>query len=211
MKDLSMFNSVKQALEQVVAESDVNNGTQGITLIAHFWSQEYVFDEKRENLRTEIARAVLQSRLEDVKKLQSEMDALPKPKIVMEFKLLEPIARLQGTKIISDGEKTYKISMENVTSLYVPEDAVHLGLLEYEETDTVLKDSMGRDSQVINLRIKKGIIDVAAAVLDRNDKMVRNKRAYVTAISYSAMQVAGRLMNNERMAKRRRYGFDEQA
>jgi hypothetical protein len=210
MKDLSKFAVVKQALEQIVAESDVNNGTQGAELLAHFWQQEYIYDETRDKLRNEIAKAVLQSRLDDVKKYQDEINKLPKPKIVMEFKLLTPIPRLQGTKVITDGEKTFKIHMENVSSIFVPEDAVKLGLLEYEETKDVARDAQGRETTVIKLRIKKGLIDVAAPIVDRFDKVLRPKRAYVTAISYGAMQTAGRLMNQEKQNKRRRTGFDEQ-
>lgn len=210
MKDLSKFEIVKTALSQIVAESDVNNGTKGIQLLAHYWASESVFDQEREDLRVEVAKCVLNGRIDEVKKLQKQMDALPKPKIVMEFKLLMPIPRIQGTKIISDGEKTFRISMENVTSLYIPEDCVHLGLLEYEETNDSMKDSMGNEAKVIKLHIKKGIIDVAAPITDRFDKVIRQKRAYITPISYAAMQIAGKVMYNERLSKRRRFGFEEQ-
>lgn len=210
MKDLSKFNVVKQALEQIVAESDVNNGTHGAELLAYFWQQEYIYDEKRQTLQNMLAKAVLGSDLELVKAYQKDLEKLPKPKIVMEFKLKTPIPRLQGTKVITDGEKTFKIHMENVTSLFIPEDAVKLGLLEYEETKDTAKDAQGRETTIIKLHIKKGLIDVAAPVVDRFDRVLRPKRAYVTAISYGAMQTAGRLMNQERMNKRRRTGFDEQ-
>ena len=209
MKDLSKFEVVKQALEKVVAESDVNNGTQGTEILCYYWQQEYIHDENRQNIQNNIAKSVLSGDIEGVKKFQKQLETLPKPKIVMEFKLLNPIPRIQGTKIISDGEKQYKIHMENVSSLFVPEDAVHLKLLEYEETADVLKDAQGRDSTVIKLHLKKGIIDVAAPIIDRFDRVLRPKRAYVTAISYFAMQTAGRILNNERQAKRRRTGFDE--
>src|SRR5688572_18046143 len=128
MKDLSKFQVVKAALEQVVAQSDVNNGTQGAELLAHFWTNDYAFDEKRQATQTELAKAVLQGRVDDAKKLQKELESLDRPKIVMEFRILTPIPRIQGTKVITDGEKTFKISMENVTSLFIPEDAVKLGL-----------------------------------------------------------------------------------
>lgn len=210
MKDLSKFESVKKALEQVVAESDVNNGTQGLTLLAHFWEQEYVFDQTRQDLQTKIAQKLLSGTVEGVKELQKQLEGLSKPKIVMEFKLMEPIKRIQGTKILHDGESTYKISMENVTNIFIPEDAVALGLLEYEETEDVMRDSQGRETTVIKLHIKKGLIDVAAPILGKNEKVMRPKRAYVTAISYRAMQIAGELMNKERLGKRRRYGFDQE-
>lgn len=210
MKDLSKFQTVKQALEQVVSASDVNNGTQGVTLVAHYWQHESIFDRKRQDLQTLLAKAVLTGQLEDVKTHQKELEKLPKSKIVMEFRLLEPIPRIQGTKVMHDGEKTYKISMENVTSLFVPEDAVHLGLLEYEETADKMTDAQGKEATVIKLHIKKGIIDVAAPITDNLGKIMRPKRAYVTAISYHAMQIAGRVMNNEKNNKRRMYGFEQE-
>jgi hypothetical protein len=210
MKDLSKFAVVKQALEQVIAQSDTNNGTTGAELLAHFWQNDYVFDEKRQAAQTALAKAVLEHRIDDAKKLQKELESLDRPKIVMEFRILTPIPRIQGTKVITDGERTFKISMENVTSLFIPEDAVKLGLLEYEETEEVVKDAQGRDTTVIKLHIKKGLIDVAAPVVDRYGRVLRPKRAYVTAVSYGAMQVAGRVMRNEQNAKRKRTGFEEQ-
>ena len=210
MKDLSKFAAVKQALEKVVQESDVNNGTQGLELLAHFWSQENVFDQTRQDIQTNMAKAVLAGSLELVKQYQDELAKLPKPKIVMLWKLITPIARLEGTMIRHDGQKPYKISMENVTMLYIPEDAVKAGLLTYEETDQRETDMQGREAIVVKLKLVKGIIDVAAPVQDRFGKEVRPKRAFVTIISYRAMQIAGQIMGREKAEVRKRYGFDEQ-
>jgi hypothetical protein len=210
MQPLSNFPTVVEALKQVVAESDVNNGTQGVELMAHFWQQEYVYDEARETIRTDIAKAILQNRLDEVPALQAKLEALERPKVVMEFKLLTPIPRINGTKVMYDGQKTYKLTMEHVTSLFISEDVVKLGLLEYEETEDMAKDAQGRDAKVIKLRLKKGIIDLTAPIRDRKGAEIRPKRAYVTAISYAAMQVAGKIMYNEQLNKRRLYGYDEQ-
>lgn len=210
MKDLSKFKQVQEALKQVVAESDVNNGTQGQEFLAHFWSQENVFDQARQDIQMKMAQAVIGGQLDVVKQLQEQLNILPKPKIVMLWKLLTPIPRLQGTMIRHDGDKQFKLQMENVTILYIPEDAVHLGLLEYEETEEIAKDMQGRDATVVKLRLKKGIIDVAAPILGRGDKEIRGKRAFVTPISYRAMQISGEVLSRERTNKRRRYGFDEQ-
>ena len=211
MKDLSTFETVKQALNQVVKESDINNGTQNVELVGHFYQQEYIFDKDKQDLQLELTRAVLASDISKIKQLQTDMEKLPKPKIVMEFKLLTVIPRLQGTKILSDGDKQYKISMENVGSLFIPEDAVHLGLIGYDETEEKARDAQGRETPIIKFVVQKGIIDVAAPIVDRFDKVIRPKRAYVTAISYGSMQLAGKLLNTERLSKRRRFGFDEQA
>ena len=211
MKDLSNFDAVKAALEQVVAQSDVNNGTQGIELLAHYWTYDHMFDKRKAELQTDVARAVLAGNLDVVKLKQTELEGLPKSKIVMEWRLLTPIPRLTGTKIVTDGDKTYKLSMDNVTTLYIPEDAVKLGLLEYEETEDKAHDMMGKETSIVKLHLKQGIIDIAPPVLGRGDKELRGKRAFVTAISYRAMQTVGEILNRERNAKRKRYGFDEQA
>lgn len=210
MKDLSKFQLVKDALSQVVAESDVNNGTAKITLLAHFYEQEYVYDKDREDLRTEIAIAVLRGEIDKVKPLQEKMDKLQKPKIIMIWRLLDKIPILNGTKTLSDGKKSYRLEMKNVDTLHIPEDAIKLGLLEYEETNDVMKDKMGRDAQVVKLHLKRGIIDVAAPLYNRKDEMIRPSRAYVTAISYKAMQVASDVMFKEKMASNRRRGFNEE-
>ena len=209
MKDLSRFAVVKSALESVVAESDVNNGTQGVDIMCHFWQSELIFDEKRQEIQKLLTRAILDSNLDKVKEHQMALEKLPKSKVMMEFRLLKPIPRIQGTKVITDGEKQYKIHMENVMTLFVPEDAVKLGLLEYEETDEKLIDAMGRETTIIKLRLKKGIIDVTAPRQDRFGKILVPKRAMVTALSFGAMQNAGKLLYNETVAKNRRFGFEE--
>jgi len=210
MEDLSKFTRVKEAFEQVVQESDVNNGTQGLELLAHFWSQENVFDQKRQDIQTNMAKAVLAGSVELVKQYQEELAKLPKPKIVMLWKLITPIARLEGTMIRHDGDKPFKISMENVQMLYIPEDSVKAGLLTYEETEDKGVDMQGREATIVKLKLVKGIIDVAAPVKDRFDKEVRPKRAFVTIISYRAMQIAGQIMGRQKADARKRYGFDEQ-
>lgn len=210
MKDLSKFESVKNALEQVVSESDVNNGTTNVDFLCYYWDNEFMFDQKRQDIQVDMARKQLAGDIEAVKKLQKEFAALDKPKIMMEFRLVKPIPKLLGTKIISDGDKTYKITMENVTSLFIPEDAVKLGLLEYEDTTEIVKDARNNDTPIIKLRLKKGLIDVAAPIQDRFGRQIRPKRAIVTATSYRSMQIAGEMLSRERLAKRRRYGFDEQ-
>ncbi len=208
MKDLSMFQTVKTALEQVVAESDVNNGTTGMEIMCHFWKQEYRYDEKRNGLQLEIAKAMLSGNLDVLKTKQKELEEMPRPEIIMEFKLLEAIPRIQGTKILSDGDKTMGISMENVTILHIPENSIKLGLLDYEETEDKAKNAMGRDETIIKLKLKKGLIDVIAPIQDRNGKVVQPAKAYVTPISSRSLQIGGRILYNEREQKRRAFGFE---
>lgn len=209
MKDLSNFEAVKAALTQVQMESDVNNGTQGLKFFASFWQQEAMYDKDRNDLRSKLARAVLKGELAEVTKLQAEMVSLPKPKIMMIFKLTEPIKRLMGTKKIVEGDVQYKLSMNNVEYLYISEDSINLKLLEYQETDMKDVNSLGGEEPILEIHLKKGLIDVAQGVQSRDGREFLPKRAMVTPVSYSAMQVAGELMNREEIKKRRRYGFDQ--
>lgn len=209
MKSLSQFERVKKALEQVVSESDVTNGTNGLELIAHFWEHEMVSDKNRKDVETSIAKAVINGDLAAISELQKQLSAMPRAKINTVWRLLVPIPRIQGTKTLYDGNKSYQLSMDNVTTLYIPEDAIKLELLDYEETGDMAKDSNGKDTPIIKLIIKKGIIDIAAPITDRKGNVVRAKRAYVTPISYKAMQIAGRVINQEKIDKQKRFGFDE--
>jgi len=208
MKDFSQFTQVKQALEQVVAESDVNNGTQGVIYTAHFYEQEMAYDEQRTKIQNEIARGLLMNKIDNIPMLQAQLGALPKPQVIMVWKLVEPIAILTGTKPMKSGDKELRLVMHNVDKLYIPENAVKLGLIEYEETDQFGKDIQGREAQIVKLRLRKGIIDVAPPVM-RSNKEIRGKRAYVTPISYKALQTVGSMMFKEKQNAERLYGFEE--
>lgn len=208
MKSLNQFAQVKQALEQVVAESDVNNGTQGVIYTAHFFEQETAYDEQRAKIQNEIARGILMNKIDHIPVLQAQLESLPKPQIIMVWKLVEPIAVLTGTKPMKSGDKELRLVMHNVDKLYIPENALKLDLIEYEETDQMGKDMQGRDAQIVKLRLRKGIIDVAPPIM-RNTKEIRGKRAYVTPISYKALQVVGSMMFKEKQSAERLYGFEE--
>lgn len=208
MKDFSQFAQVKQALEQVIAESDVNNGTQGVIYTAHFFEQETAYDENRTKIQNEIARGILMNKIDHIPALQAQLETLPKPQVIMVWKLVDPISVITGTKPMKSGDKELRLVMHNVDKLYIPENAVKLGLIEYEETDQFGKDMQGRDAQIVKLRLRKGIIDVAPPIM-RAGKEVRGKRAYVTPISYKALQTAGSMLFKERLSAERMYGFEE--
>lgn len=209
MKDLLKFDSVKKALDAVVAENDVDNGTSGIEFLAHFWEQENIWDGKRHELQTAVAAAWITGDLRLIKEKQTELEKLEKPKIIMAWKLIEPIPNIMGTKILRKDGKSFRLSMKKVDIVYISEDAIKLGLLEYEETNELGQDSQLRDAKIIKIHLKKGIIDVAAPIVDRNGKELRPKRAYVTPISYRSMQVAGEVINRQANEERRRYGYEE--
>lgn len=209
MKNLANLPVVVQALSQVVADSTIDNGTAGRKMIAHFWENEYVYDKDRAELQTKITKAIFSRDLKAVEALQEQIAQLGKPQIIMIWKLLEPITKIKGTKVVYDGEKTYQPVMNNVTTLHISEDCVKLGLLEYEETDQTMVDSHGKEAQVVILHLKKGIIDVKEAIRDRNNKVIREARAAVTPISYKSMQVAGKIIRLEEDNKRKLFGFEE--
>lgn len=211
MKDLSKFEAVKTALSQVVADASVTNGTNGLQFAAHFYKNEYAYDEDRAQLTSDLAKALLNSQLDVSQSIQKKLEALPKPKVIMIWKLLTPIPHLKGTKVVYDGDKAMRPAMTNVEYLYIPEDSVKLGLLEYEETKDMGKDEMGRDAQILNIHLKKGIVDVKEGMKDRKGKEVRKARAYVTAIAFKSMQIAGKIMWSEKEAKRKLYGFFEES
>ena len=208
MKNLMDFESVRNALSQVVAESDVNNGTEGLSFQAFLYTHEYAYDKERAALQNKITRAVLDGRLEEVLLLQKEMAVCAKPQVIMEWHLLKPIPRIQGTKIIHDGKTKYSIAMDDVEVIYIREDAVALGLLEYSETKQTRKDSRGEDAIVVKMQLTKGLIDIAAPIIDKFENEMKPKRAYVSAVSFRSMQVVGEMKMREGYAKKRRYGFD---
>lgn len=211
MKDLSNLPSVVKALSQVVADSTVtdNNGTAGIELLCHYWDYDIIKDENRRKIEAELAKAVLNKDIELANAFETDLKRLPSSEKLMIFRLLEPITHLQGTKVMYDGEKSYSPVMKNVQFLYIAEMSIKMGLLEYEETGEMAADKLGKETPVIKLKLKKGIIDVSAAIYDRNKRMIREARAYVTPVSYRSMQVAGKIIAQEREVKRKLYGYDE--
>ncbi len=209
MKNLFEFEEVKTALSSVVAESDVNNGTQGMEFLAYSYSRESVYDKKKQENQIRMAKAVLAGDLKAIEEAQVLLEKPEPTKVITVWKLMEPIRKVQGTKIISNGDKKYSISMENIQLLHIPEDSIRLGLVEGEETGEEAENIYGTKVKVLKLRIVKGLIDIAAPVLDRWEKEIMPKRAFVTPISYRAMQIAGEFMAKDKFAQKRRYGFDE--
>jgi len=218
MKSIYDFEPVKKALEQVVAESDVNNGTRGIEILCHYWTYEYQFNEERQSLQNKMGDLALAGKPEELIKTRKELEALPKPKVVMEFRLMIPIPLIRGTKTISDGNKIFTISANDVKSIFFPEDALRSELATFEETGDTAKDLLGQDTPVVRLVINKGVLDVAPEILDPRDsrrpleqrRILRGKRVYLTAVSYHALQVVGRIQAKEQYNRFKRYGFNEQ-
>jgi hypothetical protein len=211
MKDLSALPALKAALSQIVTESDVNNGTAGMEFHAYWYATEFIHNPERDAINRDIARAVLGGDHTKVLSLQEQLTKLARPEIMMEWRLLEPIKSLKGTKQVSikrgDETKKYELNMKDVKSIFVSESASKMKLIKWEETEEVREDSQGRESKVLRMILSKGLIDVAAPIIIAK-KEVRGKRAYVTPISYKSLQVAGSMMFKERIEDSKIEGFD---
>jgi hypothetical protein len=211
MKDLSALPALKAALAQIVTESDVDNGTAGMEFYAYWYATEYIHNPERDALTKEIATAVLKGDYEKVLEKQEALKKLAKPEIMMEWRLLEPMKSLKGTKLVTikrgEDTKKYELNMKDVKSIYVSQMASKMKLIQWEDTDEVREDSQGRESKVLRMKLVKGLVDVAAPVF-YGKKEVRGKRAYVTPISYRALQTAGSMMFKERIEESRIEGFD---
>jgi hypothetical protein len=211
MKDLSALPALKAALAQIVTESDVDNGTAGMEFHAYWYATEFIHNPERDAINRDIAKAVLSGGHAKVLELQEALAKLARPEIMMEWRLLEPIKALKGTKNIAikrgEDTKRYELNMKDVKSIYVSESASKMKLIKWEETEEVREDSQGRESKVLRMILVKGLVDVAAPIII-NKKEVRGKRAYVTPISYKALQVAGSMMFKERIEDNKVEGFD---
>lgn len=213
MKKLKEFEPVKQALIRVATEASIafDNGTYGKELFCQYWNKEEVYDKERNDKEIEIARSILTGKADLVPGLKAELAAMPKPKINMIFRLMEPMKRLVGSKIAHDGGKVYSPIMEDIRDIYIPEDALDMDLVEFEDTEHKAVDEHGNETPVIKLKLVNAMLDVKEGKVDWKDetKEIRAPRVYVTAISYRSMQVAGKIMNNEGIKRRGMYGFNE--
>jgi hypothetical protein len=193
MKNLNEFDDVK-----------------GMEFLAYSYSQDTIYDKKKADNLLKMSTAWINGDLKTVEEMQKLVDNPDPSKIIMIWRLINPIKKIMGTKILHNGDNTFTLSMENVKDIYIPQDAIKLGLIEAEDTGDKAEDAHGKEVSILRMKVVKGLIDVAAPILDRFDKEVQPKRAFVTPISYRAMQTAGTIMAGERLAKRRRYGFDMQ-
>lgn len=203
------FEAVKTALFQVQSESTVSNGTTNSTYACYLWDHENVYDAERARLDKEYVKALFAGNLDECNRIEALRDALPATKRVLIFKLMEKIPVIRGTKVVMDGKKSKSPVMRDVDTIYIPEDSVKLGLVEYEETDQTMPDASGRQATVINLHIIKGLLDVKEAQYDRNDRMTRESRANLTPISYRSMQIAGKILYTETLNQRKSFGFED--
>lgn len=214
MQKLSQFKAVQDALTQVATEMTINhnNGSYGKSYFCHYWNKEDVVDKEKQKKEIELARAILLgSSPAEVLAIKDELAAMPKAKVNLIFKLIEPIKRLKGSKIAYDNNKTYSPVMENVEYFYISEDTLGLDVLEFEELQDSRDDIQGNPTPIINLRLTNAMLDVKEGMLDWKDntKELRAPRAWVTPISFRSMQIVGKIMNEDKAKKRGLYSYLE--
>jgi hypothetical protein len=211
MKDLSKFEPVKRALQQVVKEATLvhDNGTYGMVVLCHYWDNEPVYSSEREECMRNIAKFQILGNKEMERTERLRLAALPAPEIDMIFRLLEPIPRLVGTmEIYDDKGKRFSPILENVTELHIPQRVVDDGLVDYEEVkDKFDTDKMGQPAQIIKLKIKGAIIDVTRSRKLRNQ--IIPSKAMVTSVSFKALSAAGKMLWQEQNKRDDRFGFQE--
>lgn len=206
-----MFKPVVDALAQVAKDAvqTHDNGTAGKTYLAHYWGDEQQTDTVRNQLNQDMTRAILKDP-GAVAGIRAKILVLPPPKINMIFKLMEPIAHLVGTKIVKSGNKSFCPLMENVQFIRVPQDALEMDLLEYEEVKNKFEvDSDGEKTPVIKLKLKYGILEVTEKYTNWKGEVTRPSMAFVSAMSYRAMQIAGKILGKEEVDERRVSGMTE--
>ena len=213
MKKLAEFKEVQDALVAVATQSSINhdNGTYGKSYYCHYWGKEEVTDKAKAVLEEKIVKAIYGGHLEQVNELKEELNRLPKGKINMIFKLVEPIRRLKGSKISYGENKTYSPVMENVEYIYISEDNLNLNIAGFEETEDKRDDSQGNPATIIKLILTGAMLDVKEGMLDWKDesKELRSPRAWVTPISFRAMQIVGKVLGTEKKKLRELYSFRE--
>lgn len=202
------FEPVRAMLERVIVESDVDNGTKGLEFTAHFWEEDLVQNKDLNKHLGKLGSAWLDGKIELFEQLSKEQESIKPTQRMMTWAINPSLGIVHGTKRFKDAGKIWKLSMNAVSKLYISENVVKLGLIEYEETSETANDAQGRPTPIVKMRLKKGIIDIAPPIMSWKGEEIVPKRAFVTPISFHALQIAGELIAGEDRKSRRRYGFD---
>ena len=208
MKDLMEFARVKDVLEKVVAESDVDNGTKGMEFTAHFWEQNNIFNKQKNELLGKLGTAWMNGDVKSFEEDADKMNDIESTMKMLTWNIIPSIGLVYGTKQYKEDGKVYRLKMENISKLYISETAVRLKLIQFEETNEMALDAMGRETPILRMKLVKGLIDIAPPVSNWKGIEIVPKRAFVTAISYSALQIAGELKAEMNRRSKKRIGYD---
>lgn len=200
------------AIAKVAQESTINhdNGTYGKELLVHYWDSESMFDKDRSELEKQMATMILSgASAQDIIQIRERIELLPKPKLNMVFRLVDPIAKITGTKVINDGQKSFSPVAMNVQFIYISEDMIDRDAITFLETTDSAEDKLGNVTPIISLKLKACLIDVKEPTTNYRGEMTRGARANITDISYRAMQLSGIVMRTTEDRKRKMYGMEE--
>lgn len=200
------------AIAKVAQESTINhdNGTYGKELLVHYWDSESMFDKDRSELEKQMATMILSgASAQDIIQIRERIELLPKPKLNMVFRLVNPIAKITGTKVINDGQKSFSPVAMNVQFIYISEDMIDRDAITFLETTDSAEDKLGNVTPIISLKLKSCLIDVKEPTTNYRGEMTRGARANITDISYRAMQLSGIVMRTTEDRKRKMYGMEE--
>lgn len=205
---LNTLKAVADALAHIQERKVIShdNGTFGRMFECYFWTHELTKDKTRQELEVAAAKYQLLGKSDQLKEVAHKIQELPLPPVNMVFKLVSPITMLQGTKVISYQGKPYPVKMENVEYIYIPQDIVNGDFTSYVETGSMSSDMAGNDQPIIKLTLDRCILDVKEGARNNKGEVWRLPRAYVTAISFRSMQVAGSMMNTQRNTLNKLYG-----
>lgn len=209
MKNLLSFANVKNAVEQAIIASDVDNGTRGLTFDAVCITTHTAYQKESVELQKLMADALRANRLDEYQKYDKALQELPEPTVFTVWKLIKPLKDLKGTMVKVDKNVKYTLSMPTVEEVWISTVFMKAEAIVGEETGKKWKNPLNNSElPIVKLQLKKGIIDVYAPVRSWNGKELLPKRAMCTLMSLRAQQVTGELSARERAAQNRRYGFD---
>jgi hypothetical protein len=195
MSSLKNLNEVQEALSKIAQRNSIehDNGTFGIKVKCSLWHVEEQMDKEHQRLMGIIVQKKFASM--DYSQEKAALEALPAPKAMMVFKLVEPIS-VKGTKVINFEGKQLSPEIKVCSEIYIPQDIVNAELVSHEKTGDTTTNINGMDVSIIELDLMKCLIDVKEGKRDVNNpsKWKKMPRAYVTDIPFRSLQVVGNMM-----------------
>lgn len=205
------ISAIKGAMEQVIINSDVNNGTQGIEFQCVLHRVQLGYDADRKSIEAKMNSAMIKRDLKTYEELEKKLSELPEVSKFFIFKLLKPMKGLKSTLERRVGNKIGILTMD-VDEVWMTDFFMKAGGALADTTDKKWKDpSTGKEYDIIKVKLNKGLIDVFppkfSTYRDTQTEIIP-KRAMCTLLSLHSMQVLGRLSSRERADYTKLYGFD---
>lgn len=198
MKSLNNMPQIQEALKRIAQRNSIqhDNGTFGQKIRCSLFSVE----EQHSKEADEIMKIIISKKFQgmDYTAESLALGKLPTPKGMMVFKLTEPMY-VKGSKVINYNGKNISPEIRDCIEIYIPQDIIDMNLVEYEETDEKAIDVQGQEVPVIELDLKRCLIDVKEGLRDaqRPDRWKKSPRAYVTDIPFRSFQIVGNLLRRD--------------